>query len=260
MTPAETADETAESRESGVEFISKASNYRHVVEPTRQVIAPATGDVVTRNGKAVQFKGNRLVTDDEDVIESLRESDYLNTEFWEKPEAPPAPSDTLKEVTRAAAEGDVDRLREIELTERNSHSRPEVLEIVREALDAHDAEPAEPEERPEFNVPRLRRVPATGAAVPPIDSPVPPRQTTDGNVGHIGAVSTDANDDEVERPESTPTDRDEEQNVPSDPAKNADDSYAQDNDQRPVPAIEGVEPSDQGEVPPEQNPGESDEE
>jgi hypothetical protein len=227
---AATAERQDTSSDSGVVFVAKAHNHRVVLEPTRNVIAQNTGDVVTRKGKTVEFKNGIYRTDDSEEAKALRESSSFGIYFFEKEEAPPAPGDAIKAVTRAAANRDADKLREIIVTERNGHSRPEVLEVARTALDEMDEDGPEEEIRPEFNVPRIRNVPATGAAVPPLDYPIPPHQRTDGNVGHIGLTNDQGEQlDHVER--------DEEQQAPDEVAKDREDGPVALPDDRPVPGI-----------------------
>jgi hypothetical protein len=125
-------------------FLSRSPNQQVVVDPGREELRDPQGAVLQtgRSPRFVNFVGNRLETDDADAIKRLREDDLFQhpNGWWEEGKAPDEPKPTResqnKAITRATAQGDVDKLEEIRTEELNTHNRRDVLENIDEAVAA----------------------------------------------------------------------------------------------------------------------------
>lgn len=212
-----TAEETEQQEEGQEErsertFVSTSNNLALVRVPTRRTADLSTGVAVKADGEKIRFKDSRYTTSDPGEIEFLEEHKNKGYLFHELEQAPPDPAGTIDEIIEAAVDGDADKIASLLVTERHSHSRPEVLAAARKALEKIDGDFPPVPSRPQHEVPRVRREPATGAHVPKVDEPGPPSGEFDNAaVGHVGLVSTDPSEDEVER-QPRP-----EQTIPADP-------------------------------------------
>ena len=84
------------------------------------------------------------------TLQWLRNHEYMGNRIWEIPPTPPDPSETLTQITTAAARGDVDALAKLYEREDATFKRAVILEPIETALNAIEEaraaqeQPAEP--------------------------------------------------------------------------------------------------------------------
>ena len=160
-------------------FLSNSPNQQVVIDPGQPQLLDPQGAVVQKGRPPVfaDFAGNRLETDDKDVIKRLREDDLFQhpNGWWEEGKAPDEPKPTReaqnKAITQATAKGDLEKLDEIRQEELDTHNRRDVLENIDTAVSAIEVPKAE-----EAGVVHRTDSPAeAGEGVPKVDAPVTPQ-------------------------------------------------------------------------------------
>lgn len=132
------------------------------------------GEWETSPGHTVEFHDGLYSTDDSDVLKFLRDHDQKDSLFVEVGKEPgrplPETSDLIEAVVDAVADKNKEKLAEIYLQERNSHSRPEVLKAAAAGLEKLKADLPDPDPVPEHELVRTR-APGVVGAQPGEDAP-----------------------------------------------------------------------------------------
>jgi hypothetical protein len=123
-------------------FNSFSPNQQVIVQAGRPEARDVNNRVVAQFIPEIRadFSHNQLETDDSKVIDYLKNHDDFNSPrgWWLEGSAPDEPKPTRtdqgKAVARAAARGDVDKLRAVLDEERATHNRPDVIASAEEAL------------------------------------------------------------------------------------------------------------------------------
>jgi hypothetical protein len=96
---------------------------------------------------SVQFIDSYFETDDETIIEFIREHELFNTDVWEAGAAPDEPqptySDQMKAISVAAATRNIPELEAVIKEEKKTHNRPPILQAADAAIEAIEAVPTE---------------------------------------------------------------------------------------------------------------------
>lgn len=155
-----------------VTFVAPSGNLRLVLEPRRRIIHEG-GIAEVTDGKHVEFTNGRFSTNDSDLIKALRNHPLkdagsgVSGNFVEEGKEPgrplPETSDVLTDIVKATADKDGDRLAEIYVAERSSHSRPEVLAAAAAGLEEVGDDVPDPPETPLHEQERVRPEGIAGA-------------------------------------------------------------------------------------------------
>jgi hypothetical protein len=141
-------------------FVSTDATLRLVRIPRRRKVDTDTGESYVTDGHTVEFIEGRYSTDDKEVIKWLQDHPQNGPLFVERGNEPDRPlpetGDLLTAIVNAVAAKDGDKLAAIYLQERQSHSRPAVLDAARSGLEAIDADVPPPDPVPEHQLERVR--------------------------------------------------------------------------------------------------------
>jgi hypothetical protein len=147
------------------QFVSGDNNLGLVRKPTTRRMNER-GEWETAHGIKYEFRGGVLNVDsDQDVIDGVSAADWLrdheqfNRLFWERGNEPgrvPDSTGLLEQVVELAVDGDADKLAEIYVAERNTHSRRDVLKAIEAAIEKLDGEQPEPDPIPDHQLERTR--------------------------------------------------------------------------------------------------------
>lgn len=151
-----------------VSFQTSASGMRRSPGNLVLVVEPSVDRrdshdrIITEPGKRITFEGGVFETTDKDEIKWLREEAERNPHIYEVKEKPRLvvaeadPSDVLREIARAQADKDGDKLASIYAQEAQTHSRQSVLVAAEVALEIVDDRSPDPVPQPEHQLARER--------------------------------------------------------------------------------------------------------
>lgn len=177
-------------------FTSPTNNLRIVkIKTTRRM--SESGEWDERPGQTLTFSEGQFRCDkDSDEYRFLHEHPSNGSNdgasrslFYEIGDEPPSLAETnelLRKVLDLALDGELEALADLLVAERSSESRPEVIAAIEKAIEKSGGELPPLPETPEHEITRVRREPAVGQAVPPVDSPGPAPVSAAGDVGYVG--------------------------------------------------------------------------